>query len=94
LQQGFAAESRRPREALQRGAAYDAPADLQEDYASAREDGRRRTARADLAGVQRMDEPGDAGGPGRSAVSLYLSVLRNSAPAGYDGELVGVDVIV
>ena len=93
LQQPYAADPRRARELP---VAPQGTGGAQEEGTpgAARDDGRRRAGIADFVRVQRMDEADVNSGPGRSAVSLYLSVVRNSLPAGREAELVGVDVLV
>lgn len=93
LQQPYATDSRRARELP---VAPPGSGGAREEGApgAARDDGRRRAGVADFVRVQRMDETEENQGPGRSAVSLYLSVVRNSLPAGREAELVGVDILV
>jgi hypothetical protein len=55
---------------------------------------RRRADAFEFSRVQRIDEPDAYSGPGRSAVSAYLSVARSSFPAAGGAELAGIDIIV
>jgi len=62
-------------------------------FAARGESLRRRADAVEFSRVQRIDEPDAYSGPGRSAVSAYLSVAMNSVPAA-GIELAGIDVIV
>ena len=55
---------------------------------------RRRADAFEFSRVQRIDELDAYSGPGRSAVSAYLSVARSSVPAAGGAELAGIDIIV
>ena len=63
-------------------------------FAARGESLRRRSDAVEFDRVQRIDGLDAYAGPGRSAVSAYLSVARSAVPAAGGGELAGIDVVV
>ena len=92
------AELRRAREPQPRETGADGEASERSSadsaFAARGESLRRRADAFEFSRVQRIDELDAYSGPGRSAVSAYLSVARSSVPAAGGAELAGIDVSV
>lgn len=92
------AELRRAREPQRREAGADGATGERysaDGAVAARGDSLRRRADGfESSRVRRIDELDAHSGPGRSAVSAYLSVARSPVAAAAGAELVGIDVVV